>query len=346
MKKFDFVIGNPPYQDETSGDNKNYAPPVYNVLMEQAQKVGEKVALITPARFLFDAGGTPKDFNKKMLNDPHLKVLDYAPKADKYFKGVDIKGGVAITLRDATKNFGAIGTFIPFPELKSIHQKVCVDNENFQPFSKIIYSRSVYTLTEKFHSYNPKAAEKLSVGNLSPIVTNIFERFPEFFLENKPDDGHEYIQVLGRIGTERVYRFFRCEYISNHFSLTKYKVFVADSNGSGALGEVIPTPLVGLPLVGCTQTFISVGAFDTRAEADACIAYIKSKFCRAMLGILKVTQHNPPQTWAKVPLQDFTAASDIKWTVSIADIDKQLYKKYGLDDAEINFVETHVKAME
>ena len=64
-----------------------------------------------------------------------------------------------------------------------------------------------------------------------------------------------------------------------------------------------------------------------------------------MLGILKVTQHNPPQTWAKVPLQDFTADSDIDWTLSIPEIDKQLYKKYGLDDAEINFIETHVKAM-
>ena len=86
--KFDFVIGNPPYQDETSGDNKSFAPPVYHKLMEEAQKVGKKIELITPARFLFDAGATPKDFNKKMLNDEHFKVLDYAPDARKYFKGV------------------------------------------------------------------------------------------------------------------------------------------------------------------------------------------------------------------------------------------------------------------
>ena len=109
------------------------------------------------------------------------------------------------------------------------------------------------------------------------------------------------------------------------------------------MGEVVSTPLVGSPLVGCTQTFISVGAFDTRAEADACLAYIKSKFCRAMLGILKVTQHNPPATWAKVPLQDFTSASDIDWN---GDIDAQLYRKYNLTAEEINFIETHVKKMD
>jgi type II restriction enzyme len=38
--------------------------------------------------------------------------------------------------------------------------------------------------------------------------------------------------------------------------------------------------------------------------------------------------------------------SDIDWAQSIGDIDKQLYAKYGLDENEIEFIETHVKAME
>ena len=114
MAKFTFVICNPPYQDDTPGDGKSYAPPVYNHFMKAAQKAGEKVVLITPARFLFDAGGTPKDFNRRMLNDPHFKVLDYAPDAKIYFKGVEIEGGVAVTVYDPTENFGAIGTFTAF----------------------------------------------------------------------------------------------------------------------------------------------------------------------------------------------------------------------------------------
>ena len=61
---------------------------VYHKFMEAAYKVGEKVELITPARFLSNAGDIPKDFNRRMLNDTHLKVLDYAQDASKYFKGV------------------------------------------------------------------------------------------------------------------------------------------------------------------------------------------------------------------------------------------------------------------
>lgn len=65
-----------------------------------------------------------------------------------------------------------------------------------------------------------------------------------------------------------------------------------------------------------------------------------------MLGILKITQHNPASTWKYVPLQDFTSNSDIDWSQSVADVDKQLYAKYGLDDEEIEFIESHVKEMD
>ena len=65
-----------------------------------------------------------------------------------------------------------------------------------------------------------------------------------------------------------------------------------------------------------------------------------------MLGIKKATQHNPKSTWTYVPLQDFTRNSDIDWNASIADIDKQLYKKYNLSKEEIAFIESKVKAME
>ena len=65
-----------------------------------------------------------------------------------------------------------------------------------------------------------------------------------------------------------------------------------------------------------------------------------------MLGLLKVTQDNTPDKWKYVPLQDFTSDSDIDWSKSVAEIDRQLYAKYGLDENEIEFIETHVKEME
>ena len=100
------------------------------------------------------------------------------------------------------------------------------------------------------------------------------------------------------------------------------------------------------PGVAVTQTFITIGSFDTEAEAQACLKYLKSKFARTMLGVLKITQHNPRSTWKFVPAQDFTSTSDIDWTKSIPEIDAQLYAKYGLDSEEIAFIEAKVKPMD
>ena len=131
----------------------------------------------------------------------------------------------------------------------------------------------------------------------------------------------------------------------NHENLQHWKVLVPRANGSGAIGEVLSTPLIGEPLIGYTQSFIGIGSFNTLSEAEAAIKYVKSRFARTMLGILKVTQDNDREVWRLVPLQDFTSSSDIDWSQSVAEIDRQLYKKYGLSEKEIEFIETHVKEM-
>ena len=337
---FDAVVGNPPYQNEMANTSDE---PVYNYFIETAFKLADKVSLIHPARCLFNAGKTPKDFNKRLLTNEHLKIIRHEPDSKKFFPTSDIKGGVVITLYDKNQIFEPIKLFIPFDELRIIHKKAVLANPSFQSFSEIIYPPEIYHFTQKFHEDNPNAANVLSDGHADDLTTNIFEKLPQIFLNVKPDDGHEYIQVLGLLKMRRMYKWIRRDWINSPAPLTKFKILVPKSNGSGSLGEVVSTPLVGSPLVGSTQTFITVGAFDTRAEADSCIAYIRSKFCRVMLGILKVTQHNPPATWAMVPMQDFNpATSDINWA---GNVDEQLYRKYNLSAAEIKFIEDKVRAM-
>ena len=109
--KFDFVIGNPPYQEQTIGDNKGFAPPVYDKFIDGAIAISDKVELIHPARFLFNAGSTPKAWNEKMLDNSHFKVLRYEENASNIFSNTDIKGGVAISYYDKSQNFGKIGVF-------------------------------------------------------------------------------------------------------------------------------------------------------------------------------------------------------------------------------------------
>lgn len=346
-KKFYAVIGNPPYQEQTDSESTRM-PPIYHEFMEQSYQVSDKVELITPARFLFNAGYTPKAWNRKMLDDPHLKVLDYKQKSDEVFPNTDIKGGVAVTLRDADADFGAISIFTAYNELNSIVRKTLANSTSF--LNDIVYPALSYkataAMTEEHRELLPRMKSKADPDpqNLR-LRTNAFENLHELFFEQNPDDGRSYIELLGLVAGKRVYRWINSQYVDAPDNLNFYKVILPASNGSGVLGEVLSTPLVGKPLVGHTQTFISIGRFKDGLEAENCLKYVKSKFLRTMLGVLKITQHNPPEKWGYVPLQDFTSASDIAWTQSVADIDHQLYAKYGLDDEEIQFIESHVKEM-
>ena len=176
--------------------------------------------------------------------------------------------------------------------------------------------------------------------------TNTFEQFSFLYHADKPADGNEYVRVLGLIKNKRLFHWIRSDYITGPESYHKFKVVATAANGSGNLGEALSAPLVVGPQVAVTQTFITIGAFDDEASADACLKYVKSKFARALLGVLKITQHNPAKVWKYVPLQDFTTSSDIDWSKLIPQVDQQLYAKYGLDAEEIAFIEGKVKPME
>ena len=340
--KFDFVIGNPPYQDETLGEDKGYAPPIYHLFLDGAYKVAGKVELIHPARFLFNAGSTPKVWNQKMLADPHLKVLHYEQDASKIFANTEIKGGVAITYYDHSQDFGAIEIFSPHPELNTIMQKAAPKEENGS-LTSIIYIQNRFDLDELYRVYPEYQTVIGSDGKDRRFRNNIFEKIP-LFVEQKQNEND--IAVIGVVKNKRQWRYFPIQFIDTaHENLLKWKVLVVRVNGVGVVGEVLSTPIVAKPNEGYTQTFIGIGAFDSRIEAENALKYVKTKFARTMLGILKITQDNNRDTWRMVPLQDFTPDSDIDWTKSIPEIDQQLYKKYGLDETEIQFIETHAKEM-
>lgn len=337
--KFDYIIGNPPYQEETKDTSDK---PVYDKFMEGAYQVGEKVELITPARFLFNAGKTSRDFNVRMLNDEHLKVLRYEPDSSTLFNGVDIKGGIAITYRDSTADYGKIIHFTAYKELQSILRKV-IAAKDFKSIDGIIYLQNKFNL-EALYADCPQFEKVIgSDGRERRLTTPIFNQLEVFSEQKRSDDD---LRILGLIGNKRHYRFIPAKYVESHENLLKYKVILPASNGSGAIGEVISTPIIGTPMTGYTQSFIGIGSFSGLAEAEAALKYVKSKFMRTMLGILKVTQHNHKDVWKYVPIQDFTPSSDIDWSGSVSGIDRQLYRKYGLSAEEVSFIESKVKPME
>ena len=172
---------------------------------------------------------------------------------------------------------------------------------------------------------------------------------PEIFTDIKIDEDN--LLVWGRENNQRVTKWVKRSYIQGPSNMDKYKVFLAGADGAaGTIGKPIPARIIGVPGLGiscsaATESFISIGSFNTEKEANNAIKYLKSRFARTMVSILKVTQAITPEKWRFVPLQDFTSSSDIDWSKSIDEIDEQLFDKYGLDEQERNFIRTKVKEM-
>jgi type II restriction enzyme len=169
------------------------------------------------------------------------------------------------------------------------------------------------------------------------------EKMPNIFTEDNP--GSNGVKFLGRIGNKRQYRYIARKYLKDNEYLDAYKLFIPEANNSGSYGEALTDPIIGNPGEGSADTFLNAGPFASHVEAENLKKYYKTKFFRCLLGARKVTQHSPALVWNTIPLQDFTAASDIDWNNSIETVSCQLYSKYNLDNSEIAFIESHVREM-
>ena len=342
--KFDAIVGNPPYQVMDGGAQAS-ATPVYNRFTEISIKLScSYVSLIMPSRWMTGGKGLD-EFRSKMINDKHIvKLFDYINPKD-CFDNVDIKGGVCYFLHDAyledkceihtintdgeniTKRFLSNGEniYIRNSKLVSIKEKVEVKADEFM--ESIVSDSKPYGLRAE----TMLNASKYGLPDFSNI--QIIEGYKILGLGEKQ---------------KRIWKYIPKDYpipkINN--ALMKYKVFIAEAYGCGAIGEVPSTPVLSTPGELCTETFLQIGPFETKLEANNVIKYIKTKFFRTLVSIQKQTQHTTKKAYRFVPLQDFTDKSDIDWSKSIPEIDQQLYKKYNLTEEEINFIESKIKPME
>ena len=306
--KFKAIVGNPPYQQNSESSNRN--EPIYHLFYDSAFNLSDIVTFITPGRFLFRAGQTPKEWIEKMLSDEHFKVVKYYSNTNDVFPNVDIKGGVSITMRNQREKYGKIGTFTMYDELNTILAKVL--KASCQYMSSVVYSKSSYSFTPLMYEENPTLLGRLTKGNENIIDAGIFGKMPELFHDSNVNK-EEYIGIYGRENNQRVIKYIKKKYISPVANFNQFKVFIAGANGSGSLGEALSSPIVVGPGIAHTQTFMSIGGYSTIEEANSCLKYLKTKFARCLLGTLKVTQNNNKDVWANVPIQNFTAISEIDW---------------------------------
>jgi type II restriction enzyme len=240
--KFDVVIGNPPYQEEI--ENNARAKPIYNLFMDAAINLGNKSILITPGRFLYDAGQTPKSWNKKMLSSINLKILYYEENSANIFINTDIKGGVVITYYSQDDNFEPIGVFTPYKEMKNVVNLVSEYTEE-SSIADIVSTRVPYGLSSSF------LKDKVSLWSNS----------------QGEDSG---LLVHGLLNGSRVLKP-----LNSGFKLNKgqdlvesYKVLVAKAYGSGFFGEAYSELILASPFEICTDTYLVVGDFTEKYMAE------------------------------------------------------------------------------
>ena len=338
--RFDVIIGNPPYQLSDWGAQAS-AKPIYNLFIQQAKKLNPKfLSMIVPARWFIWGKGLDT-FRDEMIKDQHIAVLHDFTDSKQVFNGVDIKGGVCYFLRDRDStqpckyhlhdsegekvserylSQGNADIIIRYKECLNILEKVQKLWE--KSLSTIISSRKPYGLPTDFF----KDPAKYGKPNA------LYSSYVEWGMA-----------IYGLDGMKRTKKRVTKDYPITEWTknLNTYKVFIWYAYWCWALGEVIPSPILAMPILAspmelCTETFIEMWGFTTALEAENALAYLKTKFFRLLVGIKKTTQHATQSVYQFVPMQDFSKSRT----------DEELYKKYDLTQEEIDYIETMIKPMD
>ena len=319
--KFDVIIGNPPYQLSDGGAQAS-ASPIYHKFIQQAKKLNPSyLIMIVPARW-YAGGKGLDDFRAEMLNDDKIAELHDFPETSDCFPGINIRGGVCYFLWDSSHS----------GDCNVVNHKNGATNTVVRPLLE--------TDSEVFIRYNDaipilRKVRKFKEKSFSSIVSahKAFGLRTYVKGENNSFSGSVKLFQNGGIG------YVERESIQKNVNLIdKYKVLVPYSSpGDDSYPHLILSkPLIAEPGSCSTETYLVVGPFDNVKQCKIVSNYMKSKFLRFLVLLLKPTQHVTQKTYGFVPLQDFTQS----WT------DEKLYAKYGITADEQAFIDTLIRPME
>jgi superfamily II DNA or RNA helicase len=320
--KFDIIIGNPPYQ-QSDGGHGTSAMPIYQTFVEQAIKLKPRYAsMIMPARW-YSGGKGLDEFRDKMLHDRHLrKIVDY-PEAIDAFQGVQIKGGVMYFLWDRDDSGDVeVSTFRKDRIISTLTRPLLEDGAT----TFIRYNEAIPIL-KKVQSKHEESLTN-QVSSMKPFGLRTFVK-----AASKSDPNKVKLYQNGGIGY-----IDRNEITKNKELIDKYKVLIprAGSGSDSFPHSILGKPFVAEPNTACTETYIVLGSYDDKRQCDNLTRYVTTRFFRLMVLLIKSTQDAAGRVYRHVPMQDFTQ----EWT------DEKLYKKYGITDEEITFIESMIRPME
>ena len=321
---FDVVSGNPPYQAKDGGNSAS-AKPVYQEFVTQAKKLNPHyLCMIIPARW-YTGGKGLDEFRSEMLSDDRVKIIyDYVNSKD-CFSDLSVSGGICYFLWDRNYHgeckFTTVNTGVRSTAFRRL--------DEFPVF--IRYNEAV-SVVHKIQAKKELSLESiLTSRNPFGIPTNARGAEREFAKAYKlySSKGSGYVKAA--------------DVLTNKDIATSYKVMVTrimrehagEPDKNGQLG-VLATVRILAPKEVCTDTYIAAGKFKTEDEAKHLADYLRSKFVRFLLLQAAASINLSKTTYRFVPIQDFSKS----WT------DAELYKKYGLDEMEISFIESMIRPME
>ena len=334
--KFNAVVGNPPYQIMDGGGTGSSATPIYNKFVDLAKLLNpNNVSMIIPAKW-YTGGKGLDEFRANMLNDKQLiKLFDYEDSRD-CFPTVDIAGGVCYFLWNKGSDKKCVVTSI-LGSFRNESTRYLNEHDTF------IRNQKVLDIINKVKSQTFTGFLSQTVYVSKPFGIRSFQRgFPA-----KPG------RNISLFGSDGITYMEEKDVPQNKEIVDKWKVIMSkasaehagqtDANGRKRIVsrlEVLP------PYTICTESYLLLDIFDNEEEAQNLKKYIRTCFTRFLLASILITQNIVRDKFKFVPIQNYKNNSDIDWSQSIPDIDRQLYTKYNLSDDEIAFIEKMIKPMD
>ena len=321
--KFDVIISNPPYQLSDGSGLGAGATPIYDRFVEAAKKLNPRyMTMIIPARWF--AGGRGLDsFRREMISDRHIRIIhDFLDAAD-CFSGVEIKGGICYFLWDRD-NAGLCKVYTHKKETIVEQEPRELKELNSDVFIRYAEGVSVY---HKVRAFRESTFDKI-VSSQRPFGLRTYVHGSKV-----PFNGSIALYERGGIGYVN-----RSDITQNSEWIEKCKVYISAAYNAG---DTYPHQIIGKPIFGpahsaCTETYVVIGPFSNEQEAKNVISYISTKFFRFLVMLKKSSQHAAASTYSFVPVQDFSRS----WN------DKDLYKKYGITEDEIAFIDEMIRPMD
>ncbi len=319
--RFDVIVGNPPYQLSDGGAQKA-AIPIYNKFVQQAKKLNPRyLSMIIPARW-YSGGKGLTNFRREMLTDNRISELHDFPDTSDCFPGLNIRGGVCYFLWE--RNYQGECKVI-----KHIGDKV----------SKPVKRPLLEDGLNVFIRYND------AISILRKVKETTDKSFSDFVSAHKAFGLRTYVKGKSSPfkGSIKLYQNGGVGYIErdkikkNEQWINKWKVIVpyASPGDDSYPHLILSTPLISEPGSCSTETYLVVGPFSSKEECENVISYMKTRFVRFLILLLKPSQHVTQKTYKLVPTQDFSS----KWD------DEKLYKKYDITNEEQSFIESLIKPL-